>query len=652
MSPVDESGWRRDRRGARAVAGTGASGVIPQSARLAGPGPGQGKPLFPRPPETPPDLGAAQDLLLREMVADGKMTEVRMLDILAPRLGVQRVPLSLLPPDPDLDDLLPPQLCLRHALVPWKVEAGRLTVATAYPETARNLAAILPGECKLAPPVLATRAEIQSILAERHRPALTRAMSERVDEAESFRSYRPSPRIFAVLLMLFAAAATAAIAAPALFFAILLAWALITLTVASGVKGTATLVQLSARHRAEPPPVPTGTLPVISILVPMFRERHIAEHLVRRLERLDYPRGRLDVILVLEENDRLTAQALERASLPPWMRVVTVPDGRPRTKPRAMNYALDFCRGDIVGIYDAEDAPDHDQLLRVAAHFAAAPPDVACLQGQLDYYNPRQNWIARCFTIEYNAWFRLILPGMARMGWAVPLGGTTLFVRRDVLEAVGGWDAHNVTEDADLGFRLARHGWSTRVIDTTTGEEANCLPVRWIRQRSRWLKGYMVTYAVQMRRPVRLLRGIGPWRFLGMQLHFITALSQFILAPVLWSFWGKLLGLGHPMDGVMPAGALIAVTGLLLVAELVNMAIGAVALRRSPHRWLWPWLPAMTIYYTMACFAAYKALFEMVVVPFYWDKTSHGISLAVTPGPATPQDQRPVTPARPKPNRA
>ena len=185
-----------------------------------------------------------------------------------------------------------------------------------------------------------------------------------------------------------------------------------------------------------------------------------------------------------------------------------------------MNYALDFCRGTIIGVWDAEDAPEPDQIEKVAARFNEAAPNVVCLQGMLDYYNARQNWISRCFTIEYATWWRVVLPGMARLGFVIPLGGTTLFFRRKALEKLGRWDAHNVTEDADLGVRLARHGYVTELIPTVTYEEANCRPWRWVRQRSRWLKGFMITYIVHMRDPAQLLRDLGFKRFMGLQMIF------------------------------------------------------------------------------------------------------------------------------------
>ena len=181
--------------------------------------------------------------------------------------------------------------------------------------------------------------------------------------------------------------------------------------------------------RKEPPAPIIARLPIVSVMVALYREANIAPRLVKRLGKLDYPQELLDVLLVVEADDHLTRAALDRADLPGWMRIVVVPDGTVKTKPRALNFALDHCRGSIVGVYDAEDAPEPDQIRKVVDRFHARGPDLACLQGRLDFYNPRVNWFSRCFTIEYAAWFRLLLPGIERLGLAVPLGGTTLFFR-------------------------------------------------------------------------------------------------------------------------------------------------------------------------------------------------------------------------------
>ncbi|MDQ7777169.1 MAG: glycosyltransferase family 2 protein [Paracoccus aminovorans] len=247
----------------------------------------------------------------------------------------------------------------------------------------------------------------------------------------------------------------------------------------------------------------------------------------------------------------------------------------------------------------------------------------------LDYYNPRTNWLARAFTIEYASWFRGTLAGAAALDLVVPLGGTTLFFRRDKLEEVGAWDAWNVTEDADLGVRLTRRGYRTEMLDTVTHEEANCRLLPWVKQRSRWLKGFAMTWGVHMRDPLGLWRDLGTRRFLGLQVQLFASLSQYLLAPVLWSFWLLSLGLPHPMRGVlsgMLGGNAIAILFTLFVcSELLNIAIGLWAVRGRQHRHLLPWVPTLHLYFPLGCLAAWKAIYEVVAKPFYWDKTQHGI---------------------------
>ena len=576
---------------------------------------------------------------LRAAWASGQLDEGTLLDLMAERHGLDRVDLSEAPPDPALQALLDPAFCLHHQIVPWRLHDDVLVCATARPEhfaeVLASLAYRLRRDLRLGlRPVIVRREEVQQTVAQASRAELTRKMACRVPPSESCRGWSATASRMRLMLGLALLGLALLIAQPAPVLLALTGWAVLTLVLAMILKGAAALrhlvrpAPLPEAQTGLPPPPPEAELPEISVLVPLFRERRIAAALLKRLDRLDYPRDRLDVVLVLEEADEVTRATIRDLTLPPWIRCVVVPAGSPQTKPRAMNYALDFCRGDIIGIYDAEDAPDPDQLRQVAARFAAAPAEVVCLQGALDYYNPRQNWLARCFTIEYNSWFRLVLPGMAGLGFAIPLGGTTLFMRRTALEILGGWDAHNVTEDADLGIRIARHGFRTELLDTTTREEAACHPLPWVKQRSRWLKGYIVTYLVHLRRPARLYRDLGAWRCLGFHAHFITAVSQFMLAPLLWSFWLMLAGLPHPLLTLVPPALLKTCAVLFFCAEVQNITLGLLATRRAEHRHLWPWVPTMHFYYPLGCLAVYKALYELVVKPFYWDKTQHGHSLA------------------------
>lgn len=524
-------------------------------------------------------------------------------------------------PDPRLIDRLGRTLCLREGLLPWK-QAGETTlVISAVPERFEAFRPLLERTFGKVAMMVAPRHSLEAAVLAVRGDEIAREAETRVAEAESCRHWggRLMPTS---LLLLLATLSLAALLQPLPVMAALSLWAIVTLALSAGLKLAAALAALRIPPPEPPAPV-IAQMPVVSIIVALYHEADIAGRLVVWLSRMDYPRDLLDIVLVVEAGDDGTRAVLAEAGLPPWMRVVVSPAGRLRTKPRALNVALDHCRGSIIGVYDAEDAPAADQIRKVVERFHRRGPQVACLQGVLDFYNPRSNWLSRCFTIEYATWFRLILPGLERLGLAVPLGGTTLFFRRSALEELGGWDAHNVTEDADLGIRLARHAYRTELIDTVTEEEANCRPLPWVRQRSRWLKGYMLTWAVHMRDPRLLWRQLGPRRFAGFQVLFLCTLSQFLLAPLLWSFWLLSFGLPHPANALPPL-LVAAVVALFIAAEAVNVTLGITAVRMTRHRLNPLWVPTLTVYFLLGALASYKALWELIAAPFFWDKTSHG----------------------------
>ncbi|WP_297772471.1 glycosyltransferase [uncultured Roseovarius sp.] len=564
------------------------------------------------------------DRILR---AEGLATEEDLLTAHARRLATRKLSDADVAKAEIFETGIDPRKLLKHGILPLISGAGVSVLATASPESLASLRPVLPEALARAQGVIAPRPAIHDRIALEHRAHLRECAESRVPAHESCRTWGGAfGRRLGATLAVLSLIGLLSVIFPVAVFSVFAAWACLTLLVSAGLKTAAFVAQSARRDTPRPEPAHLQPLPKVSILVPLFRETEIAHALIARLSRLTYPKCLLDVILVLEEEDDLTRATLAGIDLPPWVKPVVVPDGKPRTKPRAMNYALDFCEGDIIGIFDAEDAPEPDQITMVARRFQQAPRDVACLQGILDYYNPTQNWLARCFTIEYATWFRTMLPGMARLGLAIPLGGTTLYFRRDVLEELGGWDAHNVTEDADLGFRLARHGYRTEMIETVTEEEANCRFWPWIKQRSRWLKGYMTTYLVHMRRPQLLYAQLGPRKFWGFQAHFVSALSQFLLAPFLWSFWLVLFGLPHPLDTVLPTGMKAALGSVFLMVELLNIFIYMSSVSRPRHRHLMLWAPSMHFYIPIGALAAYKAVYEIVLKPFFWDKTTHGLS--------------------------
>ncbi|QUJ77196.1 glycosyltransferase [Sulfitobacter albidus] len=564
------------------------------------------------------------------LVTEGLVRRHDLMRMLSIQHRVRMVDLVGSPPAPALRHRLPASLCLRHMVVPYAVSGDILLVCTAHPETFDALRACLGPQGRRIEPVLAHERDIRAAISRLYGAELAQKAARRVPAALSCRGWdvtNPNRRIAAIGLL--AAGAASVILAPLWTITVLMVFAFVTLMMTTALKLAATVAQLffpatPPPARAEPEAFP---LPLVSVLVPLLREKEIAGKLIERLSRLTYPKSLLEVVLVLEADDHVTRETIARTAMPPWMSVIEVPGASGlTTKPRALNYALDFCRGSIIGVWDAEDAPESDQIEKIVTRFHSAPQNVACLQGVLDYYNARTNWLSRCFTIEYATWWRMILPGVARLGLVIPLGGTTLFFRRSVLEKLCGWDAHNVTEDADLGIRLARAGYVTELIATTTFEEANCKAWPWVKQRSRWLKGYLITWCVHMRDPAALMRDLGFLRFMGVQAILLATFAQFAAAPLLWSFWIMLIGISHPVSETLGSGIATGMAISFLIAEVINLSTSVLAVRGVGHRHLTGWVFTLPFYFPMGALSAYKALKELVSEPFYWDKTQHGVS--------------------------
>ena len=371
-------------------------------------------------------------------------------------------------------------------------------------------------------------------------------------------------------------------------------------------------------------------LPIYTVLLPLYKEKAgTVRALFDALSRMDYPKHKLDAILLIEADDDQSRAAIEKVGRPAWMRVLPLPPGTPRTKPRAMGIGLRYAKGTLVAVYDAEDKPDPTQLKKAAWGFERVDSSVACLQAKLGYYNPRQNVLTRWFTLEYDAWFNIFLPGLHRIGAPIPLGGTSNHFRREALEECLGWDPYNVTEDADLGLRFARLGLTTTMLESTTGEEANSQVPNWLRQRSRWSKGYMQTVLVHTRRPWTLVRELGPKATAGFLLTLGGTFATALLAPVFWLL--LLLWCFFQPDWIAALfpGPIYYAASICLVAgnfALVFLSLGA-AVGRG-HDDLAPYALLTPCYWVLMSAATYLALFELFFRPYHWHKTEHGLHLA------------------------
>ena len=567
------------------------------------------------------------DLPLAEiLLARGHVAENELLSALAECHGLSLAELPVLPTAAGLDRLIPADAALALDAVPTGRMGNILVVATCRPDRSDAIrAAMAPGMRAIL--TLAPRADVIAAQLALYGEGLARLAEGQAPQKDSCRSWRTQVARRRLMVAVLGLGCTALVL-PALLTVLL--WGLALMVFAGNmllkIAAFAAALRADRLARARPDTAPQQQLrhPMVSLIVPLYREPDIAGTLIAHLGRLDYPPERLEVLLVMEADDAMTRQALSATALPPWCRLLTVPDGHPRTKPRALNFALHFARGEIVGVYDAEDRPEPDQIRKIAEQFAECPPEVACLQGRLDYYNARHNLMSRLFAIEYANWFRVLLPGVQHLGLVVPLGGTTLFLRRATLVALGGWDAHNVTEDAELGLRLARAGYRTEIVDTTTFEEANAAILPWVRQRARWQKGYLMTWAMAMRAPRALWRDLGALRFFALQAQILGAVAGFILAPLLWSLMIKPFGQNHPLDvvvGSLGYGILATAFGASIVVSLA-LSIHAT---RAPHlRHLRMFIPLSELYFLLATVSAWRAVTDLVSRPFWWAKTDHG----------------------------
>lgn len=406
---------------------------------------------------------------------------------------------------------------------------------------------------------------------------------------------------------------------------------------------------------------PPDGWPLYTVLVPLYKERNVARNILCSLAALDYPRDKLDVKFLLEADDQDTLDALTAADIPWWSEVVVVPLGQPKTKPRACNHGLARARGTLLVVFDAEDRPEPDQLKQAVLAFQQVPVPVVCLQAQLAYHNHRQNLLTRWFALEYNVWFRRYLAGLERLRVPIPLGGTSNHFRTAALRQLGGWDPFNVTEDCDLGVRLHMAGLRTRMLDSTTWEEANSRTGNWLRQRSRWLKGYLVTHLVWFRRPLLTLWKLGAWATLGFVLSVFCVSALAALNLVLWAITGfflvaligdlargydlwKLLtmreqfyaadrwswqmvytGYGEDPFWANLSRIFFVISVALLLGNLAFVLVNAASGRRPGQRGLWFAALASPAYWVLISIAAWKGVWQLLVKPHYWEKTVHGL---------------------------
>lgn len=524
---------------------------------------------------------------------------------------------------------------IRYEFMPFSLEGGVLVIATSHPQNAPTRAFIRErfGEVTIAE-LLISDLDLTLLASRTFRDSMVDDAVMGNDQRNPEQSARrvftvPQIRVIAAILIGFAVWGFLDLRAMLVTFV-----AILQLFFLGSVAFKVVLSVAGAKNEVSQPvsaeeiaALRDEDLPVYTVLVPVFREPEVVGQLIGGLKGIDYPQHKLDVMLLLEEDDVATLQAARDARPPANWRFIIVPNRQPRTKPKACNYGLAFANGAYLVIYDAEDIPDPAQLKTAVCAFRKNPPDYVCFQAALNYFNATQNVLTRMFTLEYSYWFDYLIPGLDRLRLPIPLGGTSNHFDVAKLRALGGWDPFNTTEDADLGIRASAEKYRIGFINSTTFEEANADVGNWIRQRSRWVKGYMQTFLVYWRHPVTLIRTIGWREFLAFNLFIGGTPLTFLVAPPLWGiflFW--LCTRSHAVEPLFPDAVLYLALTNLLIGNFLGIYLNMIAIYLRKNYALMPYALLNPFYWLLHSIAAYKALGQLFTKPFFWEKTLHGLS--------------------------
>lgn len=580
------------------------------------------------------DLQERWDMPLGEiLMGQGWVRPIEFYPLLAEQMDLPFVNLLEEPPEPGLPDEGEIETYSEHGFLPWRREGGRLLVATSDPSSrVRELVRDRYGsDAEL---VVTSKFDVVWTLQERFERELTHdavdGLAERRPEM-SAKSVFATSQLLAFEVVALAVGASfliAPIETAVWFNAAVVAFYFLTMAVRALLVWVGSSTELDNKITDEQvAAMRDEELPTYTVLAPLFREAEVLPELARALRRLDYPMPKLDVKIILEEEDEETIRAAKELGLESSFEIIRVPPSQPQTKPKACNYALRFARGELCTIYDAEDRPEPDQLKKVVAGFRQADPEVVCFQGRLNYYNADQNWLTRMFTLDYSLWFDFMLPGLELLGIPLPLGGTSNHFKMEVLRELGAWDPYNVTEDADLGIRLSQLGYRCETINSTTFEEANSRFGNWIRQRSRWIKGYMQTWLVHMRQPIKTYRTLGHAGFWGFQFFFGGSTFSVLVNPLLWGLFAVwLVGGANFYQLLFPPAVLYLSVVNLLAGNGIFIYLNLVGAFKRKNFRLIPWGVTIPVYWLMMSVAGYKGLWQLIHDPFFWEKTEHGLT--------------------------
>ncbi len=550
--------------------------------------------------------------------------------------------------------ILPYSIISKYKIIPLEIRGSVIDLAVDNPIDTRVLITVqyLFSSWKINLRVVSSKSiewAIENIYREIHKNKAMLDLYNRTPDQSAYRVLYPKQKYF--IISVIAAITICTAISSAVTFMVLFAIISVGYFIVNpikiyislrGFKGARTPTRIT---KGELQWVQDEDLPVYTVLIPIFREAKILPQILRNIYRLNYPKNKLDIKILIEEKDTETIDEAKLLGLfgSPKKRVegipskeyteflelfdtIVIPAAKVTTKPRACNYGLLRAKGELVVIYDAEDQPEPDQLKKAAIVFLRSGNDVVCLQSKLNFYNADENVLTKWFSIEYANWYEFYLQGLDWIEAPIPLGGTSNHFRKQGLDELGRWDPYNVTEDADLGLRLARQKQKTELIESHTYEEATITAKSWIRQRSRWYKGHLQTYLVHMRHPRQLLKDFGVEKFLKFQFTFGTSIFIPLINPILWILTAASFLLPVNLSWLSPGFLQVICLFNLIAGNISYLSIYVVAcIKLKKYRYT-PNALLMPLYWVLHSIASWRGLIQLIRNPFYWDKTSHGVS--------------------------
>jgi glycosyltransferase XagB len=574
------------------------------------------------------------DRLGQVLIGSGRINHLALSQALAAQFGMAHINLRTNLPDPEIAKLIEPETARDLGALPVRMQDGQLVMAITDPTrlemVKQKIDSLIPGAKEYH---VTSEFDIEwvtrRLFHEEYMRETIWGLFYRSPQESAYKSFSPGQII--TLILIAAVLVGSFILNSYLTLLIINAIIAVIYFVVSvfrfwvAVRGASSTTEFAVSPE-EVAAINDAELPVYTILVPVFMEKSVLPRLLRSLDNLDYPKSKLDVKLLLEEVDEETRLEAMRMNPPAYIEFITIPDAQPRTKPKACNYGLISARGKYLVIFDAEDRPEPDQLKKVITVYNKSPENLVCVQARLNYYNRNQNFLTRWFTCEYSNWFDMVLPGLDREKFPIPLGGTSNHFVTEKLRELGGWDPFNVTEDADLGVRMYKYNYQTVVVNSTTYEEANSQLWNWIRQRTRWVKGYMQTWLVDMRQPFKLLRELGLKGFFGFHMTVGGTPFLFIINPIFWLLTTLFFVFRESLlIELFPPLVFVLSSINLIIGNFVFVYLNLISAFRRGYYELGRYALLSPIYWVLMSVASWRALWQLIVKPSHWEKTTHGL---------------------------